>query len=82
MESGNIIVSGSVENFAGAEMMGGFLLKKNAGKFLASSLPGKKMGMNGGEVFVLGNVTDYLCYEMRRGLVFIEVNVKIIHVII
>ena len=35
MESGNIIVSGSVENYAGAEMKGGFLLiKKNAGKFL------------------------------------------------
>ena len=28
MESGNIIVSGSVENFAGAEMKGGFLLIK------------------------------------------------------
>ena len=72
MESGTIIVSGSVENYAGAEMKGGFLLiKKNAGKFLASSLPGKKMGMNGGEVFILGNVKDYLCYEMRRGLVFV-----------
>lgn len=72
MESGNIVISGSVENYAGAEMRGGFLLiKKNAGKFLASSLPGKKMGMNGGEVFILGNVKDYLCYEMRRGLVFV-----------
>jgi len=72
MESGNIIVSGSVKNYAGAEMKGGFLLiKKNAGKFIASSLPGKKMGMNGGEIFILGNVTDYLCYEMRRGLVFV-----------
>ena len=72
MKSGNIIVSGSVEDYAGAEMIGGFLLiKKNAGKFLASSLPGKKMGMNGGEIFILGNVTDFLCYEMRRGLVFV-----------
>ena len=72
MSSGKIIVSGSVENYAGAEMKGGFLLiKKNAGKFIASSLPGKKMGMSGGEIFILGNVTDYLCYEMRRGLVFV-----------
>ena len=41
MESGNIIVSGSVENYAGAEMKGDFINKKECGKFLASSLPGK-----------------------------------------
>ena len=72
MESGKIIVSGTVKNFAGAEMRGGYLfIKKNAGKFLASSLPGKKIGMTGGRIFILGNVTDYLCYEMRRGIVFV-----------
>ena len=55
--------------------------KKECRKISCFNLPGKKMGMNGGNIY-FGKCNDYLCYEMRRGLVFVGGKCGSIHVII
>ena len=73
MKSGSIVVKGSCENYSGAEMSGGSIfIKKNAGKFVGASINGKRTGMNGGTIFISGNTDEFLSYQMRRGLVFVE----------
>ena len=43
---------------------------------MGSNIYGEKFGMNGGEIFVNGNVRNFLAKSMRRGMITIIGNVK------
>tara|TARA_B100000287_G_scaffold435463_1_gene503911 strand:+ start:2510 stop:3331 length:822 start_codon:yes stop_codon:yes gene_type:complete len=76
MISGEIYVKGSVDDFLGAEMSGGFLhVSENAKNRVGSTYIGKRQGMSGGEIIVEGQAGDYVGHFMRRGLIIINGNV-------
>ncbi len=76
MLAGRIHVIGSVDAWAGAEMRGGNIqIEGDAGNYLCAGYRGSIDGMQGGRVYVRGNVGREMAAHMRRGLIVVKGSV-------
>jgi formylmethanofuran dehydrogenase subunit C len=76
MIAGRISVNGSVDAWAGAEMSGGNIqIEGDAGDYLCAGYRGSPDGMNGGRVYVAGNVGREMALHMRKGFIAVKGNV-------
>ncbi len=67
---GEIVVRGSVADWAGAEMRGGLLrVMGDAGHLLGAGYRGSEKGMRGGTILVTGNAGNETGCAMRRGVI-------------
>jgi formylmethanofuran dehydrogenase subunit C len=73
MTGGEIQVKGSVDDWAGAEMSGGYIrVNENAGNRLGSAYRGSPEGMTGGLIVVDSKVGQECGAFLRRGMIVIR----------
>ncbi|MHA1637628.1 MAG: formylmethanofuran dehydrogenase subunit C [Candidatus Thorarchaeota archaeon] len=76
MVAGRIQVNGSVDAWAAAEMKGGNIqIDGDAGDCLCAGYRGTPDGMEGGRVYVAGNVGREMALHMRKGFIAVKGNV-------
>ncbi len=76
MIAGRIHVTGSVGAWAAAEMKGGNIqIEGDAGDCLCAGYRGTPEGMQGGRVYVAGNVGNEMASHMRKGFIAVKGNV-------
>lgn len=77
MIAGRIHVKGSVDDWAAAEMKGGNIqIEGDAGHYLCAGYRGSRDGMQGGKLYVKGNVQGEMAAHMRRGFIAVKGNVE------
>jgi len=76
MIAGRIHVNGSVDAWAAAEMKGGNIqIEGDAGDCLCAGYRGTPDGMEGGRVYVAGNVGREMASHMRKGFIAVKGSV-------
>ncbi len=77
MVSGRIHVKESVDAWAAAEMKGGNIqIEGDAGDYLCAGYRGSRDGMQGGRVYVAGDVGREMAAHMRKGFLAVKGNVS------
>jgi len=72
MSGGDLVISGNARDQLGAGMSDGMIyVAGDCRHSLASPLPGRKLGMRGGDILIAGNVGNRACERIRRGTVFV-----------
>ncbi len=72
MRGGSIELRGDAMNSVASQMRGGLIrIGGNVGDYLGGPLPGRRSGMSGGRVLVLGHAGRHTGHRLRRGTIMV-----------